>query len=85
MYYELHELGQEGKIHELNFENIADIGVCLRIVSEIKKTQGANDKGEFVCNWKRVEEITKGIPNIDCLPETIQKMSKVTIPIGTDY
>ncbi len=86
MHYELRELdsNQIEVIHELDFENIADIQVCLEIVRELKKTRTPDGKGGLICDCKRMEDIVRGLPNIECLPETIRKMSKVTVPV-TDY
>jgi len=93
MYYELHESYTYNKyrtgstpktvIHQLDFENIADIQACLRIVNEIKKAIVIKN-GKIVGGDAKVREITHRLPNIECLPETIEKMSEVTVPV-TDY
>ena len=78
MYYELIELGQKETRHPLDFENVADINCCVNIVNSLKKAIKHDDQ-------KKIKEIIRSIPNIDCLPETVEKMSKVFIPYGTDY
>jgi hypothetical protein len=83
----------ETVIHPLDFENIADIIACIQIVSEIKKIiatiyegspNPSNDNSDYEKVQKEIKAIVTLLPNLDCLPETIQKMSKVTIP-DTDY
>lgn len=80
MEYKLYET-ETGIEHELEFENIADIQCCLHVVYALKQLRKGPKTPE---DKKRFEYDVKNIPGINCLPETIQKMSKVTVPV-TEY
>ena len=87
MDYKLYEFGESTVEHDLEFENIADIQCCLGIVHKLKQLGDISSSGKYSLSKSHIilmQSIVKNIPNIECLPETIQKMSKVTVP-ETDY
>jgi hypothetical protein len=60
--------------HQLSNENIVDIKTCLNIVNKIIQAR----------DTKKIKKIIDTIPPIECLSNTLQKISKVEIP-AFDY
>ena len=91
MNYLITEL--DGTKHEFDFENIADMQVCTTTIQKLKdvlRIPGIRDHNGRILKEhiprikKEMFDIVCNLPNIECLPETIEKIDKVSIPI-TDY
>jgi len=65
---------QTGEMHELDFENVADIQAALRGIKSFNERR-----------WPYDESATrKKIFTAECFEVTCKKISKVTVP-ATDY
>ena len=80
MNYELREFNNFDTMttHDLEFENIVDIQCCLETVQKLKEAFKKPNAKEEIYN------IVRWLPNLECLDDTIERMSAVTVPV-TDY